>query len=318
MMEQPIRIGSLTIKNRIVFPPIATFGKGRPDNTVSKKHLLHYSQIAKGGAGLLVVEACGVSKGIRDNRDLIGLWDDAFLPGLTQLADTCKQNNTVSIVQIIHQGFDRLSYGSCEKTPDTVMEVILNDFIAAAVRCQAAGFDGVELHGAHGFLLNQMVYGGLTSRVCDLIRAVRKIVGCEFIVGIRMGCNTPDIRTGMMNAQQFEAAGVDYLNVSNGKGAAYDVPSDFPFSDLVYGASRIKSCVTIPVFAVGAVTTAEQAEGILSSGYADCVCIGRAILADPQWYNKSVSGISPVPCLNCKTCLWFKNGDICPARKKTN
>ena len=314
MIENEWQLSKRCIKNRIIVPPMGTFGYGLPNNTVSVKHLTHYRQIAEGGAGLLTVEACGVSSGLSHTRDVIGLWDDVFLPGLAKLAVCAKANETVACVQLFHQGAQALGYPSADFLDERKIDEIMGDFISAAMRCKKAGFDGVELHGAHGFFLNQLLTIGRVDRVGRLIERIKEF-GSTFIVGIRIGCNEPDIFGGVKNAIALERFGADYLSISRGMGSTIRVPDHFLYGDLVYGASLIKRETSIPVFAVKGVRRTEQAEAIVRHGYSDAVCVGRSILADPQWYNKCMKGEEPIACLNCCFCQWHKNGDFCPVRK---
>ncbi|MHB1314508.1 MAG: oxidoreductase [Christensenellales bacterium] len=305
MIEKPYIIAGNLIKNRIVFPAVGTFGYGLPDNKVSEKHLHHYRMLAEGGAGLLIVEACGVSADCLYNRDIIGLWNDSFLPGLMDLANSCNHHGIVSIVQLIFMGSNTYDY-----------KKIKADYVGAAVRCQKAGFYGVELHGAHGYFLNQMISRGEIDFVCDLIRNIKEQTGDKFIIGIRMGCNDPDILTSVKYATAVEECGISFLDITSGTGSPILKPEEFIYNETVYGASCIKKYVNVPIFAGRDITTRQQAESILQSGYSDAVCVGRAILADPQWYNKIMNDIAPNKCLHCAICQWYTNGDNCPARKR--
>lgn len=326
-------------------PPMVCFGKASKDGFVTDKHVSHYEARAKGGTGLIIVEATCIQRDGRLSDDQLGIWSDQHIPGLRQIADACHKNGTVVILQIHHAGLktppsvaeipvapskgdDRVS---SELTIDEI-ETIKQDFIKGALRAKEAGFDGIELHGAHGYLLSQFAssitnhrideYGGdLNKRMklpLDIIAGIQKELGNEdFIIGYRMGGNEPTLKDSIKIAKLLEEAGVDLLHVSTGISSPdvplIEVPKGFPFNWIVYCGTEIKKNVSIPVIVVNGIRTSDQAALIIENRLADFVAIGRGHLVDSAWASKAMNKLEAISCLECKPrCRWFEDGDYCP------
>lgn len=323
LLSAPLAVGAKTVKNRIVVPPMADFGATGPDGMVTDRHLRHYGAFAAGGAGLIVIEACAVSE-MREPRHTLGLFSDACLPGMARLAEAARANRAIALVQLVNTGLEAMTETSIADIGWDAFLRYKADFVAAARLCRKAGFDGVTLHAAHGFYLNQVVetsarrdeYGGCFENrvrlVCELIAEIKAECGDDFIVSVRFGNRSmPEL---LQEAEAFEAAGADMLDVSSGMSDYLDVPGDFPFDGTVYAASRVGKVAGIPVIAVGNIATGGQAERILSNGLADLVAVGRGHLCDPAWADKTLSGSRPTPCRDCRMCLWYLDGQRCPSR----
>ncbi|KOA19323.1 NADH oxidase [Clostridium homopropionicum DSM 5847] len=319
-LEAPIKINGKTIKNRIVVPPMADFGLTNPDGLISERHLQHYQSFADGGAGLIIIEACATSK-LKEPRNTIGIFDDNCLEGLTLLAQAVKKNHAVAVVQMMNTGLSAMKENSLKEISRAQFLVYRYDFVSAAVRCKTAGFDGVELHAAHGFYLNQVTecnnrideYADGTRLLAELIIAIKEACGSDFLVDVRFGHHNK--KELIKIAKTAETAGADFLNVSFECYYFDGCPESFPYETTVFMASLVKEVSTIPVICVGGITSAKQAEDILEKGYADMVAVGRGHLCDPSWANKVLCGIEPIPCRNCRSCLWYIDGRKCPARK---
>ena len=207
-------------------------------------------------------------------------------------------------------------------------------FIDGAERAKKAGYHGVELHGAHGYLLNQFAsslfnkredeYGGSLENnlrlASDIIRGIRQQCGEAFIIGYRLGANSPTLEDGIAIAKHLENAGVDILHVSHG-GSLLNLPrtpKDFAYNWIVYCGTVIKTYVGIPVIVVNEIRTRERASWLIENNLADFVAIGKPQLADPNWVNHAVHNEKINLCLNCKPkCRWYEDSMLCPARKKT-
>lgn len=344
-----IEVRDTRVQNRIVFPPVVVFwtdGKG----TLSDRHIAHYVRRAKGGVGLIVVEATAVLPEGRLSDRQLGIWADDFIPQFRKLTDECHRHGARIFVQLQHGGIkahkavtnDRTAPSNYETTDGersgsarelSVDEIcrIRDAFVEAAGRAHDAGFDGIELHGAHGYLLNQFAsprvnrrtddYGGdAGSRLrlsSEIIAGIRSAVPDErFIVSMRMGCNDPDLRGSTEIARHLEASGIDMLHVSagmgrTGEGETLRVADDFPLGWIVYGGTEIAKQVEVPVIVVNGIRTPEQAQIAVDRG-ADCVAMARSLLVDPDWPAKAAIGETPVRCLECKPCNWFTNGEQCP------
>ena len=323
-LSSPFQIKGQQIKNRIVVPPMADFGATDPDGLVNSRHLKRYAEFAAGGAGLIITEACTVCQ-VHEERNTIGVFDDSCITGMAQLAKVIKQNNTVALVQLLNAGINYLPYRSVEEIPKDVFYKYKQEFIDAAIRCKKAGFDGVELHAAHGFYLNQVIetsartdgYGGtFNCRVrllSELIQEIRQQCGTDFIIAVRFGNHSTDelIATGKI----IEAAGGDILDISSGMGT-YQKPADFSFDSKIFASSCVKKEVSLPVICVGNIDSSEVAEQILQNGYADFIAVGRGHLCDPAWGNKVLCGKEPTKCLHCRNCMWYIDGEKCPVVRK--
>ena len=353
-----ITIRGKQIKNRIVMPPMVCFGYAGEDGKVTEKNLQHYEARARGGAGLIIIEATCVSRDGRLADMQLGLWDDSQIEGFSRIARVCHQYGARVLVQIHHAGLaaprsvtssplapsDYTAKGRFGTTINaralTVEEIhtIQADFAAAAVRAQKAGLDGVELHGAHGYLISQFlsplvnrredVCGGSllnkTRFVTETIYEIREAAGKDFIIDFRMGCNEPDLAAGIEIAQALEKAGVDLLHVSTGMTTLnhpdsepqIPVPPDFKYNWIVYGGTEIKKNVRIPVITVNGIRTPEQAGYLVENGLADLVAVGKGLLIDPDWAEKARQKQEVNACIDCKACAFFRPGGACPQVKK--
>lgn len=345
-LTKSITIAGHKIKNRICMPPLVCFQFGNGmDGFVIQKNVEHYRKRAKAGTGLIVVEATCISPECKLSSTQLGIWKDEHIKGLAEIADVCHEFEAVVTVQIHHGGFnvhaecgDAVSSSPWEfkgriarKLSIKEIEKIHKDFVSAAIRTQKAGFDGVQLHGCHSYLLNAFAsdlvnkrsdkYGGnaknRTRLACSIIKDIRANCGKNFIIDIRMAGNDPTPEIGVENAKYYIDAGVDMLSVSGGIGNLESVvpPIDFPFEKITWLGVNIKNKYpNIPVAAVCGITTKEQAEQL--AGLVDFVSVGRAMLADGDWSSYALNN-TPLasPCLKCKRCLWFSNPDKCPALK---
>lgn len=341
------RLKGFRVKNRIVMPPMVCIGYSDETGIVSERHIRHYSERALNGAGIIIQEATAVMKNGRTAPGQLGIWGDEHIEGLSEISTIIRGNGALALIQLHHAGIVSPDYitgspagpsadpekpGSREMSDDEVAEVI-TAFIDAAGRAREAGFDGIELHGAHGYLLNQFAnpswnrrtgifgetFGNRLRPAVEIIRGVRKLCGPDFIIGYRMGVNTPTLEDGIITAQYLEQTGIDYLHVSHG-GNLRNLPrppKDFPFNWIVYSGASVKARVGIPVIAVNEIKTAERAESLISSEMADFVALGRPILADPAWVHHVYTRQAVNECLSCKPkCRWYEDSRLCPALKR--
>lgn len=320
-LSAPIQVNGTEIKNRIAVPPMADFGMTGADGLANQRHVSHYGSFARGGAGLIITEACAVSR-MKEPRNTIGLFDDGCIPGMSRIAEAAKQDGAVALVQLMNTGLSIMEEREIARISRGKFLAYKQDFLDAAIRCKKAGFHGVELHAAHGFYLNQILesstradeYGGSfenrTRILRELIIEIKDACGKEFLVSVRFG--NRNLRELLKTAEAIEKAGGDLLDVSNGSARYRDVPADFPYDGRIYGASLVKKAAGIPVICVGNIVSGEQAEQILESGYADLTAVGRGHLCDPCWAKKVFTGEKPNPCRNCRTCLWYIDGRKCP------
>lgn len=344
LLFKPQKIKNLEIKNRIVLPPMVCFGFAEDNGFVSEKNINHYESIAKGGTGLVIVEATSVNKDGRLSTDQLGIWSDDYIEGLSKIAYVCHKHGSKVFIQLHHAGLKTpkhinedtitssyYSDGDILARSMTIDEIhsLERDFINASIRAEKAGFDGVEIHGAHSYLMTQFFstkvnkredeYGGsLDNRlrfVKEIVEGIKENVNDDFIVGIRVGCNEDGLKTSINMAKKLEHIGMDYLHISTGfdnTPIEEKVPEEFPCNWIVYGATKIKKEVTIPIIAVNSIKTVEKASYLIDNNLVDFVAIGRPQLADYNFTKRIKEGQEIVKCLGCKPCKWFTSGDSCP------
>ena len=329
---KPGRIGTMRLKNRLVMPPMVRDYADK-DGLVTKRYVDHIARIAKGGVGMMILEATFISKEARGFANELGIQSDKTIPGLKRLARAAHQYGAKIGVQIYHAGRQTVTATTGVQPiapspiPDpleqemprqmTIEDIkrVVRAYAAAAGRAQKAGMDFVEIHGAHGYLINQFLspfsntrkdeYGGtLENRLRfarEVIAAVRKTVGPSFPVTMRISgdelVGAKGLRLTDMKriAKALEKAGVDALHVSAGVYGSYVQgmmipPMAMPDGPLVKLAAGIKKSVKIPVITVGKIRTPQMAESILKTKQADFVSVGRMLLADPDYPNKIKAG----------------------------
>lgn len=350
----PIQICGKEIKNRFCFPPVGLNFDSDPNGILdSRKHAM-YHQIAQGGAGLIAVGYTAVQKDGRFRPEQAGLWCDDQIPAFRRLTEDLHAYGAVVLVQLHHAGartLDSISTDKVAPSPISGLPVramttedirqLREDFIQAALRAKKAGFDGIELHAAHGYLLSLFAsplynhrtdeYGGsLQNGVrlqTEIIRGIHQVCGSGFIVGSRIGGNEPTFAEGIAIAKELEQAGADYLSVSFGMDDHYNLstpywkptpwPEGFRGNSVVYAASLIKEQVTIPVIAVRSICTAERGEWLLENGHADIIAYARPMLTNPDFVNNIANGFAPASdCLDCPFCQWFLDPEKCPIVKR--
>jgi NADH:flavin oxidoreductases, Old Yellow Enzyme family len=341
-----ITIKNHVFKNRVVMPPMVVFGLSDIEGFVNERHVKHYEDVAKGGAGLIIIEATCVNKDGRLANPQLGIWDDKHIEGLRKIGEACHKYGAKVLVQIHHAGLLTVKTSDadvlCPSDYDdgkrkaramTIEELhgIQKDFVDAALRAEKAGLDGIELHGAHGYLICQFasplinkrtdIYGGsLENRArfaCEIIDEIKLKVGKDFIIGCRMGGNEPTVEEGIEIAKLYEKHGIDLLHVSAGMtgGPRIETPEGFQYNWIVYVGTEVKKHVNVPVIVVNDIRTPERASYLVESSMADFTAIGKGHLVDPEWANKAKSSRNVKPCLKCKRCQWFVDGEKCPGLK---
>ncbi len=328
----PIKIKSLELTNRVVMPPMGT-NLGNPDGTVSEANLAYIKRRAKGGAGLIITEISSVHPSGSAIGNELGSYDDRFIPGLKKIADTVHAAGAKVALQLHHAGRESLyllQEGKAvapspipslifrltprEITREEIQEIIVA-FGAAARRGIEAGFDAVEVHGAHGYLLTQFLsslcnkrkdeYGGsLVNRsrfIIEVLREVRKAVGPDFPVSLRLsveecikdGYTFEDIRPTLPDLAR---AGADVLHASLGThgspGGITSAPPEYPAGFNVWRATKLREAVGLPVIAVGRFSDPSLANDVIARREADLVAFGRQFLADPDFLIKAREGRS--------------------------
>lgn len=327
-LNKPYDNGKVQLKNRLVMPPMAT-AKSDDDGKVSKDVLDYYEEKSKGGyISLIIIEHSYVSLDGKASKNQLSIADDSCVENLKKLADVIHKNGSKAVMQINHSGSlarkevienpvgpspvlnPRKLNDSIprELTREEIQEIVGN-FKAAALRVKAAGFDGVEIHSAHGYLLNQFLspltnkrtdeYGGnIRGRIkihIEIIKAVREAVGSDYPILLRLGASDytdggTTIDDSKIAAQSFEKAGVDIIDITGGF-CGFILPDNNEqgyFSSL---SLAVKNVVKIPVILTGGITNASAAEKLLKEGKADFIGVGRAIMNDSKWAKKAIESL---------------------------
>lgn len=330
MVFSNFKLKGINIKNRIVVPPMVCFNWDE-DGKVTEKNINHYESIAKGGAGLIITEAVCVSPTGKLAPNQLEIWSDDFIEGYSKLNDAIYKENVPVIAQIHHAGAKSIT--EIPVAPSEIENVkakelsiegikeIEKQFIEGAIRIKKAGLNGVEIHGAHGYLLSYFLhpetnrrndeYGGSIENrariVTNIIKEIRNSCGDDFIIGVRYGGLNPKVDEGIKLGKLFEEAGCDILHISYGidmSGEAV-IPEDLKeFNASVYSAVKIKEKVNIPVIAANEISTYERTKKLIDNNLVDFVSIGRGILADYDFVNKIEKGEEPNKCFKCKPCKW--------------
>ena len=326
----PVKIGKLEVKNRIVFPPMVT-GNAGPDGMVTDKHINWYEARAKGGVGLIIVEFTYVSEHGSAGPDLLGIWHDDFIPGLKKLVEKIHTYDSKIFIQLSHGGRQTSSdyIGGTQPVAPSVIpcplggeipeeisiekiEEISRDFGEAARRAKEAGFDGVEIHGAHGYLIAEFMspyfnkrhdsYGGdFRGRMkfpLEVIKRVRSEVGKDFPISFRLSSNEyvldgRGIEESKRIARLLQDSGVDCLHATAGVYQSFwslIAPYGSGEGINVADAAAFKQVVNIPIITVGRIKSPEIAEEILEQEKADMVALGRQLICDPDWPLKTAAG----------------------------
>ena len=337
-VNDPIRIGSVVVKNRLTMAPTVKFDYAGEDGKATHKHVEHYRERAAHGCGLICVEATAVTPGGRFWKNHMGLWEDAQIEGHQAITAACHEYGATVIIQLNHTGIT--ANPDCgpaigpsavpTRDPDMLSkEMSIEEihemqelFAEAAVRAKKAGYDGVQLHGCHGYLINQFIskktnqrtdeYGGSDENrarfVCEILRKIREKCGADFLLSVRTAGIEPDVATAIRIAEEYVKAGCDYLQVSTGiewedptlqeKGEPYNLICSLGVRFHEHFGSRV------PVSCVNTILEPSLARYLIENDLVDTVDLGRAVLADPA-FCEAVLGDAPfVKCFNCPRCQY--------------
>ena len=345
----PARIGPVEIKNRIVMPPMTT-RTSDAEGFVTDDTVAYYMARVRGGVGLITVEMASPEKCGRHRRHEIGIYEDRFIPGLTRLVDEIHRGGAKASIQLGHGG-GHTRVDVCGETPiapsaiphpvyETTFETIIPEemtkarieqtvaaHVAAALRAQKAGFDCVEIHASHGYLISQFhapfenrrvdEYGGsLENRArfgLEVLRAVKDAVPG---MGVVYRLSVEDFFDGGLPYSEGRQiaiwaalAGADALHVTAGHYRSVPSaqvvlpPMTYPDATFLEFAADVKKHIAVPVIAVGRLGDPAIAEDAVASGKTDFVALGRTLVADPQWVEKVERGEPIRRCLACNTCI---------------
>lgn len=295
------KIKNIHIKNRIVLPPMVRFSLVKDDGYVTQDLINWYGMIARSGVGLIIVEASAVEESGKLRENQIGIWNDSFIEGLTKVANEIHKYDVPCMIQIHHAGFkDKIT-----EVPEEELDRILKLFEEAFIRAKKCGFDGIEIHGAHTYLISQLnsklwnkrtdKYGERLYFSRKLIENTRYLFDDNFILGYRMGGNEPELEDGIENAKELESYGLDILHVSSGvpnpeykrQVKISNFPENFPLDWIIYMGTEIKKHVKIPVIGVSKIKKESQASWLVENNLLDFVAVGKAMISQDKWMEKA-------------------------------
>ncbi len=306
---------NLIIKNRVVLPPMCTY-KAANDGIPNSFHQIHYGARALGGVGLIIVEATAVESRGRISSNDIGLWNDIQIQGHQLISAACHTFDTNVFVQIAHAGRkgaasdesiiapSNLPFSDSYKIPTemdlTEIKKVQKAFVQAAIRAKKSGYDGVELHAAHGYLLHSFlspitnhredIYGGTFENRSRIIKEIISEIkeNTDIPIGIRISATDWmregwNIEDAIRLIQELESVLV-YVHVS--AGGIHPNPDNIPEIKPLYQinyAKSIKQKISIPVIGVGLITQVEEINTILENNACDMVALGRELLRNPNF-----------------------------------
>lgn len=312
----PIKIKGLELKNRIVMPPMCQYSVEKKDGTATDWHYVHYVSRAIGGTGLIIIEMTDVEPDGRITDFDLGLWSDDQIPALARIVEACHQHGAKVAIQIGHTGRKALDaavpvapsavpFDEQSKTPRALstdeVKKMVEKFIQSVRRAVKAGFDAIELHGAHGYLIHQF-HSPLTNRRTDeygkeisrfgkeVIEASKSELPTDMPLILRISAKEYveggyGLQESLALSKVYLKAGVDIFHVSSGgegsigsggkpgTHAAYQVPL----------AKVIKQALHVPVIAVGRLEDPILANAVIGNEEADLVAVGRGMLRNPYW-----------------------------------
>lgn len=348
--NSPIRIGSKTIKNRITMAPTVKFYAG-DDGMVTDEFVRHYEERAKYGVGLIVLEATCVAREGRLHPTQLGLWNDEQIEGHKKITDAVHKYGTLIMPQLHYGGLgthpvcgpltspSKVMWNNGDKEVEAVelstdeIKTIINRFIEAGVRAQKAGYDGVQLHGCHAYLINDFAsnvnkrtdeYGGSIKNMarmgCEIISGIKKACGCDFVVSMRVSGADPTIEDAPLIAEEYVNAGCDYLQVSCGIGEfkQMELPEGVIYNKIaalgVLMHEHFKG--RVPVSTVNGLRDVETVRYMFDNELVDTVDLGCGLLADPAFTSAILEGAPYVKCFGCPECAFGpRHSHPCPAMK---
>lgn len=336
LLNKSIKIKNMELRNRLVMPPMA-ISKADEKGRATSKTLDYYDEKSAGGyIGLIIAEHCYVNQEGKASRGQLSIAADSDIEGLQQIVSLVHKNGTKIMAQINHAGAaatrdvtgtDQVSVSAIRMPEGSLtaprgnetapmpkemdlsdIRKVIDDFTKAAVRAKTAGFDGVEIHSAHGYLLNQFysplmnkrmdAYNGNTidGRIklhLDIIGSIREAVGNDYPIALRLGaCDYMDggstIEDSIVAVKAFEKAGIDLIDISGGF-CGYINPNSRKQGYFDEISKLVKEQVSIPVILTGGIVEAESAEVLLEQGAADFIGVGRAILKDSSWAKRAMT-----------------------------
>jgi 2,4-dienoyl-CoA reductase-like NADH-dependent reductase (Old Yellow Enzyme family) len=351
-LQDEVLINGMRLRNRVAMPPLTT-NYGTPEGIVTEEIIQFYKE-RSGDVGLVIVEASAVRADGRILQGSLGLWEDVQVAGMASVADSIKKLGAAAVVQINHAGARGFPSGGEMQgaspsgfafRPDvapltmspTQIDRMVADFADAASRAAKAGFDGVEIHGAHLYLISQFLspltnqridrYGGdaraRATLALEVVRAVRERLGRSYPILFRFNAvekvaGGQTLEEALTVSRLLTDEGVDALHVSLVASSSWNevgdqrylvassaLPKEQPAGANVSLAAAVREATGLPVIAVGKLGEGDVAEESVRNSQIDIIAIGRQMIADPEAAGKILAGKSSeiVPCEECMTCF---------------
>ena len=326
MINETVNIGTLELKNRLVMPPMAT---GKSAGGIVTDDLLEYycERAVKNEFGLIITEHSCITEAGRASKDQLSISADDQIPGLKRLTDVIHKSGTAVIAQLNHAGSAAMPFTKGDNVSASAVNIPAKMllprpralsieeiheteelFVKAALRALAAGYDGIEIHSAHGYLLDQF-YSPLTNKredeygpqnmenrtrfLTETVQKVRRATGADIPIAVRLG--GADYLPGGATEEDaveasrlIEAAGADLLDISGGM-CFFSRPGHSEAGYFGSMTEKIKKGAGIPVLLTGGVSTVLEAEELLKAGKADLIGIGRAVFKNADWRQRQQS-----------------------------
>lgn len=327
LLNSPYSIKGLELKNRIVMPPMCQYSVEKEDGTPTDWHYVHYASRAVGQTGLIIVEMTNVEPDGRISKNCLGLWDDAQIPAFKRIVDGIHANGAKAAIQIGHAGRKARDVETPVSSSDTPVEEktdfgdvrypralsnaevkeMVGKYKESVRRAVEAGFDAIEIHGAHGYLIHQFHSPNINKRTdeygedlslfgVEVIKAAKSVMPEDMPLIFRISAREYmdggyDVEHALAISEQYLAAGVDMFHISTGgeAPAGKDKPGNYPGYQVPF-ARRFKEKFDVPVIAVGILDNPETAEMTLRND-ADLVAVGRGMLNDPYWAIHAVKAL---------------------------
>ena len=315
-LATPFQYKNLTLKNRVVMAPMCQYSVDQKDGKPNDWHFVHYVSRAIGGTGLIIVEMTDVEPDGRISDYDLGLWSDEHIPAFQRIVDEVHKYGAKIGIQIAHAGrkaedaavpvapssvtFPGESYKEPRALSTAEVRLMVTRFQEAARRAVAAGFDTIEIHGAHGYLIHQFhspvmnhrtdEYGQDYARFgVEVIRAVKEVIPAEMPLIMRISAveyidGGYDLDYSIDLCRRYQEVGVDLFDISSGGEGPIGQrkPGNYPGYQVPM-ARAVKEALEVPIMAVGMLEDPALAEATIANGDADLVAVARGMLRDPYW-----------------------------------
>jgi 2,4-dienoyl-CoA reductase-like NADH-dependent reductase (Old Yellow Enzyme family) len=359
ILFKPIKLGPIEVPNRFVRSATNEYLTDKEDYVTDRLADI-YEALARGGVGLIITGYAYVREDGKSSSSQAAIYDDKFIPAYKRVLERLRPYPTRIVLQMAHGGRQSLP-NACKDSPIAPSPVlypvtkvtpremtegdvwdVIQCFAQAARRAREAGFHGIQLHAAHGYLLSQFISpftnrrqdawgGGVENRarmLLEVLKASRREVGEEFPILIKL--NSDDCLEGGLRVEEavriaslLEGAGIDAVEVSGGMGDSFpsacrpDIKTPGDEGYFADNARKIKGVLHVPVISVGGIRSREVMESIISEGKADTVSMSRPFIREPDLVEKLRKGITDrAACISCNQC-WHPRGIRCAQLQKT-